>query len=48
MLVHFGPDRNVLTAIGRIAVKFCADIHGPQRMNATGFGDPLTFPLAPP
>lgn len=24
------------------------DIYGPQRMNSNGFGDPLTFSLAPP
>lgn len=24
------------------------NFHGPKRMNATDFGDPLTLPLAPP
>ncbi len=43
--VHrFAPDWNISTTRGRIAMKFCADIHGPQRMNSTDFGDPLTFP----
>ncbi len=28
--------------------KFDTDIHGPQRMNPTDFGDPLTFPVLPP
>lgn len=27
---------------------FCMGIHGPQRMNATDFDDPLTFFLPPP
>ncbi len=31
---------------GGIAIKFGADIHGPQRMNCNNF-DPLTFRLAP-
>ncbi len=30
-----------------IAIKFGIDIHGPQSMNPTTFGDLLTFPLAP-
>lgn len=29
-------------------MKFCTRIRGPQRMNATDFGDPLSFRLAPP
>ncbi len=29
-------------------MKFCSGIHGAQRMNPDDFGDPLTFPLAPP
>lgn len=29
-------------------MKFWTDIHGPQRMNATNFGDPLAFHLMPP
>ncbi len=33
---------------GWIVMKFCTDIHGPQMMYCTEFGDPLTFPLAPP
>lgn len=24
-------------------MKFCADIHGPQKMNPNGFGDPNGF-----
>lgn len=31
-----------------IAMRFCVDISGPQRMNPTDYGDPLTFPPAPP
>ncbi len=31
----------------RIAVKFSTDIHDPQRMKPTDFGDPRTFHLAP-
>lgn len=30
----------------RIAMKFCAEIHG--WINPTDFGNPPTFPLAPP
>lgn len=30
-----------------IAMKFYTDIHGPQRMNPSAFGDPLTFHSAP-
>ena len=26
-------------------MKFCTDIHDPQKMNPTDFGDPLTFPV---
>ncbi len=29
-------------------MKLCTDIHDPQRMNLTDFGDHLTLPLAPP
>ncbi len=28
-------------------MKFCIDIHGPQKMNTNDSGDPLTFHLAP-
>ncbi len=31
-----------------IAIKFCTNINGPQRMNHTDFGDHLIFPVAPP
>lgn len=31
-----------------IDMKFCRDIHGAQRMNLNKFGDPLSFPIAPP
>ena len=31
------------TTIGWIGVEFGSDIHGPQRMSPTDFGDPLTF-----
>ncbi len=43
-----GPPRNISTTIGWINMKFCTNIHGPQKMNPKNFGDPLTFPLAPP
>ncbi len=33
---------------GWIAIKFGADIHGAEIMDRNDFGDPLTFPLAPP
>ncbi len=28
-------------------MKFCTDIHGPQRMNPVDSGDPLIVPVAP-
>lgn len=31
-----------------IAFKFYAEMYGPQRMNPTYFGEPLTYPLVPP
>ncbi len=31
---------------GCTAMTFCIDIQGPQRMDPTDFGDPLTFSLA--
>ena len=34
----------VQTDISHIGLTFCADIHGPLRMNPTGFSGPLTFP----
>ncbi len=34
----------ILTTTGWIAMKFCTDIYGPQRMNPTDFGDLMTFP----
>ncbi len=37
-----------VSTVGWIAMEFCTDIHGFQRMNPNDFGDPLTFPLAPP
>lgn len=45
---HFGPDPNISTALGWITMKFCTNIHGPHRMKANDFGDPLMFHLAPP
>lgn len=39
---------SISTDIGRIAVKFGADVHGPQRTNPKELDDPLTFLLAPP
>ena len=43
----FGPDWNISTTIGCIAVTFHTVIRGPQRMNPHDFGEPLTFLLAP-
>ncbi len=41
---HFGPDWNILTTTGSIAIKLCTDIHVTQRMNPNDdFGDALTF-----
>ena len=31
-----------------IVMNFCTDIHVPQMMKPTDFGDPLTFYLVPP
>lgn len=45
---HFGPDWNISITLGWIALQLCSDIHCPQRMKPTSFGEPLTFPLAPP
>lgn len=44
--LYFGADGLQLwmNEDGWIVVKFCADIHGLQRMNPDSFGDPLTFP----
>lgn len=42
---HFGSDS---TTIGCLAVKFCNNIHDPQRMNSDNFDDPLSFQPAPP
>lgn len=39
---------NVSTTAGWINVKFYRDVHVPQRMNLADFGDPPTFPVAPP
>ncbi len=44
---HFGPDWTIST-IRLATIKLCTDIYDPQRMNPADFGDPLTFPLAPP
>lgn len=37
---HFDPDWNIL--IGCTAMKFCMDIHEPQRMNPGDFDYPLS------
>lgn len=42
----FGPDRNIPTTTGWIAMKCCTGIHSPQRKSPTDVGNPLTFPLA--
>ena len=48
MSVHyFTPEWNILT-FGCIGMKFGADIYGPQRINPTDFGYPLSFTLVPP
>ncbi len=44
---HFGPDWNISTTIGLIAMKFSRVINGFQRMNPNDFGDPMAFALAP-
>lgn len=43
---HVGPDWRISTTTGRIDVKFGKPVHVVQKMNATNYGDPLTFPLA--
>lgn len=45
---HFGPDRNVLTTIEWIAIKFSINIHVPLKIMPTDFGDPLTSHVVPP
>lgn len=48
LLVHqFSSDLNISTMIEWIAVKRWTNNHGPQRMDPTGFDDPLTFLKAP-
>ncbi len=44
---HFGLDLNTLETNMSTAIKFCTDIHGPQRINTIECGDLLTFPLMP-
>ncbi len=43
-----GHDWNISTIIQWIAMKFCAQVHGPRKILYIDFNDPLTFPLAPP
>lgn len=38
----------ISTTNGWTAIQSCSDVHDPQRINLTGFDDPLTFPLVPP
>ncbi len=45
---HFGPEWNISTTIGWIAMKCATYIQGPYKMNSKDVGDPLTFPLVPP
>jgi len=45
---HFGPDWNISTTTGWIAMKLCTDMNGVQRMNLSDFGDTLTFRLVLP
>lgn len=44
---HFGPDRNITTAIGWIVMKLSSDVHVPLRINCWNIGDYLTFHVAP-
>ncbi len=34
---YFCPDWNVSATVWEIAMKFCTDIHGPQKMNPTDY-----------
>ena len=43
-----GLEWTIETAIYGIAAQLRIDMHGPLMTNPTNFGDPLTFPLAPP
>lgn len=45
LIHHVAQDRNISTTVGLIALKFCADVTDPQRMNPTDFGNPLSFSL---
>ncbi len=41
---YFGPEGNISTNVGWIAIRFSTDIYGPQRMKPNEFGgDRLTF-----
>ncbi len=40
LVCHFGPDWNISTTTGWIALTFYADIHGALRMNHPDFDDP--------
>lgn len=42
---HFGPDGDFSTTI---RLKFGREIHGPQRLDPSDFGELLTSPKAPP
>lgn len=35
-------------SIGSILISYVRGFHGPQSMNVTFFGDPLTLPVVPP
>lgn len=39
----FGPDWNISTTIGGIALKLGSDIHGPQKIKTTDFGYLMTL-----
>lgn len=45
---HFGPDCDISTNAGWIAMTFGTDIHVPLWMNCNNYDDLLTFHLAPP
>ena len=45
--VIFGPDSNMSTTKGWIALKFSTDIYIPLRTNCNHVGDLITSPLAP-
>ena len=43
LIQHFGPEQDILTSTGNIAMKFGINIHDPQRMIPDDYGDPQTI-----